>query len=94
MNMKMITLSFFKLCIVHVKKTGQFFFHTYLLTCLNKDTLALLKVIFEQVLKLSIKIMVLSCIGNLLRKNTLPTIAHLVVFTHAFSVIMHLHVLS
>ena len=27
------------------KKLGQFFFHIYLLTCLNKDTSVLLKVI-------------------------------------------------
>ena len=27
------------------KKLGQFLFYTYLLTCLNKDTLVLLKVI-------------------------------------------------
>ena len=27
------------------KKLGQFFFHNYLLTCLNKDTSVLLKVI-------------------------------------------------
>ena len=38
------------------KKLGQFFSHTYLLTCLNKDTAVLKKVkIFEQVHKLSIK---------------------------------------
>ena len=27
------------------KKLGQFFFHTYLLTCIDKDTSVLLKVI-------------------------------------------------
>ena len=27
------------------KKLGQFFFHTYLLTCVNKDTSVMLKVI-------------------------------------------------
>ena len=30
--------------IVCIKKLGQFFFHTYSLTCLNKDTSVLLKV--------------------------------------------------
>ena len=29
--------------IVCIKKLGQFFFHTYSLTCLNKDTSVLLK---------------------------------------------------
>ena len=33
------------------KKLGQFFFHTYSLTCLNKDTPVLLKVMFELVPK-------------------------------------------
>ena len=35
---KMITLTFFGLYTVHVKKLGQFFFHTYLLTYLNEAT--------------------------------------------------------
>ena len=30
---------------VYTKEWGQFFFHAYLLTCLNWDTLVLLKVI-------------------------------------------------
>ena len=43
------------------KKLRQFFFRTYLLTCLNKDASVLLKVkIFEQVHKLNIKTMVLT----------------------------------
>ena len=42
MNGKMITL--FELYTVYIK-LGQFFFHTYLLTCLKKDTSVLLKVL-------------------------------------------------
>ena len=50
MNWKMMTLTFFELYAAYIKKLGQFFFHTYSLTCLNKDTLVLIKVkIFEQV---------------------------------------------
>ena len=36
---------FFELYTVHILKLGQFFFPTYLLSCLNKDTSVLLKVI-------------------------------------------------
>ena len=42
MNGKMMTLTYFKLYAVDVKK---FFFHIYLLTYLNKDRQNLLKVI-------------------------------------------------
>ena len=43
------------------KKIGQFFFCTYLLTCLNKNTSVLLSYkYFEQVHKLSIKTLVLT----------------------------------
>ena len=38
-------LTYFKLYAVDVKRLGQFFFHTYLLTYLNKDRRNLLKVI-------------------------------------------------
>ena len=41
----MITLTFFKLHKVYIKKVGQIFFHIYLLTYLKKDTSVLLKVI-------------------------------------------------
>ena len=37
-----MTLAFFDLCAVYMKKIGQFFFHAYLLTCLNTDTSVLL----------------------------------------------------
>ena len=57
----MMSLKFFELYTMYIKKLGQFFFHAYLLTCLNKDTSVLLKVkIFEQVHKLSIKTVVLT----------------------------------
>ena len=36
---------FFEIYTVYMKHLGQFFFHTYSLTFLNKDTSALLKVI-------------------------------------------------
>ena len=42
MNGKMMTLTFFDIYRVYVKKLGPFFFHTYSLTCLNKDTSVLL----------------------------------------------------
>ena len=45
MNGKMMTLTYFKLYTMDIKKIGQLFFHTFLLTYLNKDTLNLLKVI-------------------------------------------------
>ena len=45
MNGKMMTLTFCILYTVYIKKLGQFFLHSYSLTCLNKDTPALLKVI-------------------------------------------------
>ena len=45
MNGKMMTLTFFELYTMHIKKLGEFFFYTYSLTCLNKDTSVLLKVI-------------------------------------------------
>ena len=41
---KKMTRTFFDLYIVYIKKLGKLFFHTYLLTYLNKDTLVLLKV--------------------------------------------------
>ena len=59
MNGKMITLTFFQLYTVYIKKLGQFFFHAYSLTCLNKDTSVLLKNVSIKN-KLSIKIMVLN----------------------------------
>ena len=45
MNGKMMTMTFFELYEVYIKQLGQLFFHTYLLTCLNKKTLVLLKVV-------------------------------------------------
>ena len=45
MNGKMITLTLFELYAVYIKKLGQFFSHTYLLSCLKKDASFLLKVI-------------------------------------------------
>ena len=43
----MTTLTFFEfLCSVYKKKSGQLLFHTYLLTCLNKDISVLLKVTY------------------------------------------------
>ena len=45
MNGKMMTLTFFELYTVYIKRLGQLFFHTYSLTCLNKDTSILLKFI-------------------------------------------------
>ena len=41
----MMTVTFFKLYTVYNKKIGQFFFHTYFLTVLKKDTSVLLKVL-------------------------------------------------
>ena len=69
MNGKMMTLTFFELYAVYIK--WQFFFHTYLLTCLRK---LLLKVIFEQVKKLSIKTLVLIFLKNTLYMHTIPSI--------------------
>ena len=43
-NGKMMTLTFVELYTVHLKKLGQFFFCTYLLTCLKKDKSVKLKV--------------------------------------------------
>ena len=40
-----MTLTFFELYKEHINKSGQFFFHIYLLTFLNKDASVLLKVI-------------------------------------------------
>ena len=40
----MITLTYFDLYTVYIKKLGQFFFHNYSLTYLNKDTSVPLKV--------------------------------------------------
>ena len=48
-NEKMMTLTFFGLYAVYVKKLGQFFFHTYSLTCLKKEISVLLQV-FEQLI--------------------------------------------
>ena len=45
MNGKVMALTFFELDTVYIKELGQFFFHTYSLTCLNKDTSVLLKFI-------------------------------------------------
>ena len=42
-NEKMMTLTFFKLYTVHIKKLGQCVFHTYSLACLKEDTSVLLK---------------------------------------------------
>ena len=39
-----MTLTYFDLYAVYIKKLGQFFFHNYSLICLNKDTSVLLKV--------------------------------------------------
>ena len=33
----LMTLIFFELYTVYIKKLEQFYFHAYLLTCLNKD---------------------------------------------------------
>ena len=38
MNGKMMTLTLFELYTVYIKKLGQLFPHTYLLSCLKKDT--------------------------------------------------------
>ena len=43
MNRKMMTLTFFKT----ILSLGQFFFHTYSLTCLNKDSSLLLKLKYK-----------------------------------------------
>ena len=40
----LMILTFFELYTVYIKKLGQFFFHTYSSSCLNKDTSVLLKV--------------------------------------------------
>ena len=45
MDGKMMTLTYSKLSTVATEKLGQFFFHTYLLTYLNKNTPNLLKVV-------------------------------------------------
>ena len=42
MNEKMMALVFCRRYRMYIKNLGQFFFHTYLLTCLKKDTLVLL----------------------------------------------------
>ena len=42
---EMMTVTFFKLYTVYNKKIGQFFFHTYFLTGLKKDTSVLLNVL-------------------------------------------------
>ena len=55
MNQKMMTLTFFKLYAVYIKKLRNSFFHTHFLTCLSKDASVLLKVY-----KLSIKAMILT----------------------------------
>ena len=63
-NEKMMILAFFKLYSVYIKRLGQFFFHTYSLICLNKDTSVLFKV-SEQVHNLSTKTMVLTSLKKL-----------------------------
>ena len=45
MNGKMMTLTYFELYTVDIKKLGQFIFHAYLSTYLNKDTPNLSQVI-------------------------------------------------
>ena len=45
MNTQMKTLTFFVLSTAYIKKLGQFFFHVYYRTCLEKDISVLLKVI-------------------------------------------------
>ena len=45
MNTQMKTLTFFVLSTAYIKKLGQFFFHAYYLTYLEKDNSILLKVI-------------------------------------------------
>ena len=42
---QMMKVTFFDLYTVYMNKLGQFFFHSYLLTYLNKDIRVLLKVI-------------------------------------------------
>ena len=54
------------------KKLRQLFFHTYLLTCLNKDTSVLLS-IKKYKYKLSIKTMVLT-LKNTMHMHTIPLI--------------------
>ena len=44
MNGKTMTLTFFKISTLYIKKLGRFFLYVYLLTWLNKDTPVLLKV--------------------------------------------------
>ena len=41
---KWCSLTLFEVYTVYVKKLGQFFFHTYLLSCLNNDRSVILKV--------------------------------------------------
>ena len=50
---------------------GPFFFHSYLLICLNNDTPVLAKVIN---IKLSIKTMVLTIFKNTMYMHTMPLI--------------------
>ena len=45
---------------MYIKKFGEFFFHAYSLTCLNKDTSGLLKVINNLNDKLPIQTIVLA----------------------------------
>ena len=47
MNTQTMTLTFFVICTVYIKKLGQFFFHDYYLTCLDKDNPVLSKVYFN-----------------------------------------------
>ena len=45
MNTQMKNLTFLVLSATYIKTLGQFFFHVYYLTCLEKDISVLLKVI-------------------------------------------------
>ena len=51
-NGKNVALTFFELYTKHIKKLGQFFFYTYSLTYLKKDT-------SEQINELSVKTLAL-----------------------------------
>ena len=60
-KLEMMTLDILPALYNVYKKIGQLFFHTYLITCLNKDISVLIKAkISEQAHKLSIKTMVLT----------------------------------
>ena len=76
MNWKMTTLTFFKYYTVYLMKSGQFFFHTYSLTCLNKDVLVLLSYKYLVKYKLT---------SNKLSRKTIFNVNTNVIFYKTFS---------